>query len=137
MIPGEWLALNSVRDDKSNHHQSCQDNPDNSTTTSMRLYVKTLAGTTYSLQVHRTDTILQVKTKLQEKCGAPTGHQLLKTLQGRILENDCKTLKDYEIIQPETILRLTQGRSLGSNKNFQPFRAGEWQSTTQALFTPC
>ena len=59
------------------------------------IYVKTVTGTTYTLNVMETETILGVKEKLVEKTGMAVEAQRL-IFAGKVLDND-KTLADYNI----------------------------------------
>ncbi|KAA6381926.1 MAG: putative ubiquitin-60S ribosomal protein L40 [Streblomastix strix] len=61
----------------------------------MKIFVKTLTNRTIALEVEKTDTILIVKEKLQDKEGVPLQHQNL-SFEGKELENGRK-LQDYNI----------------------------------------
>jgi len=87
----------------------------------MNLTVKSLSGQSYNIQAHNTNTIDEIKEKIQLQSGIPPDQQRL-IFSGKQLDDD-RTLGDYSIVDNSTLHMVLRLGGPPQNVHWKPFIA--------------
>ena len=83
----------------------------------MQIFIKSLSGKTFTLDVHVNETVISLKRKIKDKDGIPVNLQRL--LFGTKCLNDTKLLSDYSV-QKESTVRILLNSVHFVKKNVHP-----------------
>ena len=98
----------SEADEERSRDSTSSDSTATTTTAPFQIFVKIFSGKTITLGVHLSDTIGDIKTKIHDKVEiAPEAYWL--RLFAKNLDNDNKTLEDYNVQKDSTIDMLGRG----------------------------